>query len=557
MTLAFVARARNPAIASYRYRVLAPIRFLAERGHAAEVYEEARFDSYRTVVFSKAYRDEHLALARRLRQAGKRVVLDLCDDHFFNPNGVARYDKARRDLLAMIAEVDAVTCSTPVLAAAVKREVGLTRAPAVAPDVYEQAPVHDSAPTPMDRPARLLWYGRHASPNAQAGMADLLLIREHLVRASHKRPFELIVCSDSAALFDQLFKAFPVPVRYVEWSPVSFAEELGRADAVLIPLSDNPFVAAKTHNRLSLALSAGVPVVADRLDSYEPFAPFCRLGDWPHGLEAVLLRPLEERARAGGAKAYLEAHWSARAVAPQWKAALGLEPDGVTGRRITIEPGPAIVGAAKWLRAERRNERPWLLVGEAANPEDVATARRQGFLVMTLGAAAAWVEADLGYVVNAELMAEQGEALAAHARAVLVPLDLHSDGWAAGRALRSWAADLPVLDQLQEDYRLVRFDLWTGGGGVEGDFGSEEVPLRLLAAAGVRRVRHLGLLETAAATTGFDGLTTIAERNGGGVGALLAASGMSYAPYVADRTEPMAEAMPAASRPSLSSTSPG
>ncbi len=555
MTLAFVARARDPAIASYRYRVLAPIQFLTERGHAAEVYEEARFDSYRTVVFSKAYRAEHQALARRLRQAGKRVVLDLCDDHFFNPGRLARYDKARGELLEMIGLTDAVICSTPVLAAAVRREAGLTKAPAVAPDVYQRASVDASDPTPLDQPARLLWYGRHASPNAPAGMADLLLIRDQLATASHTRPLELIVCSDSAALFDDLFKGFPVPARYVEWSPASFAEELGRADAVLIPLSDNPFVAAKTHNRLSLALSAGVPVVADRLDSYEPFAPFCRLGDWRQGLEAVLTRPHEERARASGARAYLEAHWSARAVAPQWEAAMGLAPGS---RRMTIEPGPAIVEAARWLSAERRNERPWLLVGAAARAEDVAVARRQGFLVMALGAAATRVEADLAYVVDAELIAEGGEALAAQARALLVPQDLHNDGWAAGRTLRSWAADLPVLRQLHEDDRLVRFALWTGGGdGVEGDFASDEVPLRLLAAAGVRRVHRLGLPEAGATTTGFEGLTTLAERNGGGVAALLAASGMSYGGYDPARAAAMAEAIPLASRPSRSSTSPG
>ena len=56
MTLAFVARAADPAIASFRYRVLAPIAFLTARGHAAELYDPARSEAYQTVVFSKAYR---------------------------------------------------------------------------------------------------------------------------------------------------------------------------------------------------------------------------------------------------------------------------------------------------------------------------------------------------------------------------------------------------------------------------------------------------------------------------------------------------------------------
>ncbi|MEI9964322.1 MAG: hypothetical protein WDM92_06090 [Caulobacteraceae bacterium] len=260
MTLAFKARSNDPQVASYRYRVLEPIRFLGARGHAVELYDEARFARYAAVVFCKAYGREDQALARRLRDAGKRVILDLCDDHFHNPRNLPKYRAARADLLAMIALADRVTCSTPVLARSVKLAAGLAQAPAVAPDAFEQAPVAAGPPTPLDRPARLLWFGRHGSPNAEAGMADLLLIRAALAEAYGKRPFELVVCSDSRPLFEQLFDPFPVPARYVDWTPDSFAIELARADGVLIPLSDNPFVAAKTHNRLTLALSAGVPV---------------------------------------------------------------------------------------------------------------------------------------------------------------------------------------------------------------------------------------------------------------------------------------------------------
>ncbi len=558
MTLAFVARARDPAIASFRYRVLAPIQFLTDRSHAVELYDEARFDQYDTVVFSKAYRAEHQALARRLRKAGKTALLDLCDDHFFNPNGLASYDQARTDLLAMIKAVDAVICATPVLAAAVQREAGLASTPAIAPDVFEQAEARVCAPSPPDRPARLLWFGRHASPNASAGMSDLMLICDDLADAYAKRPFELVVCSDSRPLFDELFGAFPIPARYVEWSPETFTDELGRADAVLIPLSDNPFVAAKTHNRLSLALSAGVPVVADRLDSYAPFAPYCRIGDWAAGLEAVLLRPLEERARAAGALEYLQANWSSSAVAIQWEVALGLAP-AVGGRaRMTVEPGRPIPHALAWLASERRNERSWLLAGEEASLEAVTAARRQGFLVMSVDGAMA--DADVACVIDAETLVRQGEALTGAARVLMLPSDVHLNGWATGRSLASWAADMPALWRMREDDRLVQFDLWTGGrGGIEGDVRGVEVPLRLLANAGVRLVRTLGLRAAPRASAGFDGLSSIAERRGGGVAALLASRRISFGPYDPDPASaaPTLAAIPAASNPTRSSTSAG
>jgi hypothetical protein len=531
-TIAFKARVNDEAIASYRYRVLEPIRFLSARGHAVELFDEARFDHYGLVVFSKAYKAEDQVLAKRLKAAGKRVLLDLCDDHFFNPRDLEKYRRARQDLLAMIALADGVVCSTPVLAKTIKDEAGLAVSPSVAPDVYEQAPVTAAQPGPPDRPAKLLWFGRHGSPNAEAGMADLSLIQDDLARAAARRPFELVVMSDSREAFETLAKDFPVPLGYVDWNPASFAAELGQCDGVVIPLSDNRFVAAKTHNRLSLALSAGVPVVADRIDAYTEFEPFCWLGEWREGLEAVLMKPQEARARAAGARAYLEAHWSAEAVAPQWEAALGL--NGQTKpapARIMVEEGASPPDIDFWLARERRNSRAWLLAGDEAPVEAAAVARAEGMLVLSLGRAFARVEADLALVIDTEILEADAELLERNARFLLVPNDLHQRGWASGRSLNSWAVDLPVLRRFAEEDRLVSFGLWTGGAGVFGDVEGEEIPLRLLANAGVREARTLGLAPRAPSCTGFEGLASLWERTAGGVPELVRERRIRLSPY--------------------------
>lgn len=527
MTLAFKARTEDPAVASFRYRVLEPMVFLRARGHAVELYRPARFDAYDAVVFSKAYGARDLQLARRLKAAGKRVILDLCDDHFHNPEGLPKYEASRRKLIAMIRLADAVVCSTPVLAEAVRREAKLDATPAVAPDVYEQAAVSAGAPTPLDRPARLLWFGRHGSPNAPAGMGDLLLIRDALAGAFAERPFEVVACSDSRERFDALFgpgsgQAFVAPMRYAPWTPDRFTAELGAADAVIIPLSDNPFVAAKTHNRLTLALSAGVPVVADPLDSYREFAPFAFIDDWAAGLETVLLRPEGARAKAAGAREYLEANWSAQAVAPRWEEALGLP----AGRPPEASDATATTDVADWLAGEGRAERPWLLAGEDADPGAVAQARAAGYLVMSLGRAFQRIAADLAYVIDAEDLAADPAALERNVRVLLTPKDLHVRGAASGRGLESWAADLPALARFLNEGRLVSFELWTGRGqGVFGDTEGEAIPLKLLAGAGATTVRSLGVPRRAPSATGFEALTSVLDRQGGPGEAL------SYGPY--------------------------
>ena len=515
MTLAFKARVQDPTVASYRYRVLEPIGFLKARGQAVEEFDEAYLDRYRTVVFSKAYGPEDRKLARRLKASGKRVMLDLCDDHFFNPSDLPKYREARESLLAMIAICDKVVCSTPVLARSVQANAGLAETPGVAPDAYEQAAVSAGPPTPPDQPARLLWFGRHGSPNAPAGMADLLLVKDRLVEALALRPFELVICSDSEERFREVAAELEIPTRFVAWTPPSFAAELAIADAVLIPLSDNPFVAAKTHNRLTLSLSAGVPVIADRLDSYDEFAPFAWIGDWGAGLEAVLSRPAEARARAADALPYLKQNWSPEAVAPLWEAALGLPVKPREPGRVVTPPLRPVTPAWAWFAKEGRARRPWLLAGEAAEPEAVAAARRDGVLVMSLDATCARFDCDLAYVVDAETFENHGEALLARAAFVVVPSDLHAAGWASGRSLASWGADLSALADLRAQGRLVRFDLWTGSPhGLEGDFATEEVPQRVLTKAGVIEVRTLGLRPPEPSVAGFEDLPPIKLRAG-------------------------------------------
>ena len=515
MTLAFKARVQDPTIASYRYRVLEPIGFLRARGQAVEAFDEAYLDRYRTVVFSKAYGPEDRKLARRLKAAGKRVILDLCDDHFFNPADLPKYREARESLKAMIAICDKVVCSTPVLARSVQANAGLAETPAVAPDAYEQATVTIGPPTPPDQPARLLWFGRHGSPNAPAGMADLTLVKDRMAEALALRPFELVICSDSEDRYREVAAGLGVPTRFVTWGPGSFAAELAQADAVLIPLSANPFVAAKTHNRLTLALSAGVPVIADHLDSYDEFTPFAWIGDWAAGLEAVLLRPAEARARAAEALPYLKQNWAPEAVAPLWEAALDLPAKPREAGRVVTPLLRPVTPAWAWFAREGRARRPWLLAGEAAEPEAVAAGRRDGALVMSFGTAFERFACDLAYVVDAEIFEAHGEALLANAAFVLVPSDLHGHGWASGRSLASWGADVPALAELRAQGRLVRFDLWTGSpDGVDGDFSTDEVPMALLRKAGAARVSTLGLTTPQPSATGFEVLETVAARRG-------------------------------------------
>jgi len=383
----------DPSVASFRYRVLKPVEVLSRRGHAIELFDERHLASYDKVVFSKAYGSEDQALARRLRKEGREVILDLCDNHFYNPYGLTVYERARSDLLTMLPLASTVVCSTPALAREVRREAALTSLPTIVGDMFEDAGIQRTPPHRQSNfKPRLLWFGLHGSPNAPSGMEDVQCIAGELERQSRSTPFDLVVVSNSREKFEKIVAPLPFASRYVEWTPAAFADELSKAHAVVLPLSANPFVACKTHNRLSLSLAAGVPVVADIIESYREFAPFCYLSCWSDGLGAVLRDSQSARARAARARSYLETHWGASAVAIQWERALGILPLGKTTKlqehdrahgELRLAPTGVLLGWAHDPRSPKRVREVQLIVnGEirATTPADLPAVSREHHL---------------------------------------------------------------------------------------------------------------------------------------------------------------------------------
>lgn len=328
MQVGWVSSVQDRRVASFRYRVEAPAAGLRARGHQVEVLDPAKADSYDVVVFSKAYSREHLAFARTVKKRGARVIFDICDNHFYNPYDLPKYRRAREEIGEMMAIADRVICSTPTLASVVRDEIDGAFEPIVIGDVVERFKPRRRAVS-ADRPLQLTWFGSHGSPNAPSGMTDLLLIREELEALAARRAVELTVCSNSRDKFDQTIAPMGLPTRYVEWSLEGFPKMLADADAAILPMNINPFTACKTHNRLTTALYAGVPVIASGIDSYQEFGAFCTLDDWGGGFQAVVDGHDEERQRALASRAHIDQRWTIEALASQWEAALALSPKGM------------------------------------------------------------------------------------------------------------------------------------------------------------------------------------------------------------------------------------
>src|SRR5207249_212740 len=128
MRIAWKPRFADPRVASTRLRCFTILSGLRRLGYSCELFEPRRADRYAVVVYAKRYDDASCEEACRLKERGTRVVLDVCDNHFFNPGGLPKYREIGGQLLRMMGVVDRVVASTDALAEVLRRE-----SPAVAP----------------------------------------------------------------------------------------------------------------------------------------------------------------------------------------------------------------------------------------------------------------------------------------------------------------------------------------------------------------------------------------------------------------------------------------
>lgn len=326
MLVGWIAKSKNPKVASVRYRCHTPIRTLTQRGFPVEIYQDAEKKSYSLVIFSKVYSPKEQELALQLKRKGVRVALDLCDNHFYNPRNLPAYIEAAKNLRAMLELVDCCICSTQTL----KNEVlqAMPNAPQiyVVGDAVEELPLLRREWWPSFRKKRpvLLWQGIHGVPNADCGMLDILKIKDALANAAKVHDFELTVLSNSREKFKSHIAPLPFPTRYLEWSLPRLRRLLDEAAAVLIPVTPNSFTLCKSNNRLTLPLSYGVPVVADSIPSYSEFAPYVFLDQWEDGLKAILERQPLVAAKTERGREYVLENFSAEHLGVQWENALNV-----------------------------------------------------------------------------------------------------------------------------------------------------------------------------------------------------------------------------------------
>ena len=291
---------------------------------------------YRAVVFSKVYDRAALAAAASLKAAGARVILDLCDNHFYGEeiNPVVRERAGRIE--AMIQRADVVVTSTDALKSQVEARFPRARGRSVViPDYLEELP--STRLSLFDRLAlrrlerffaetphslRLIWFGNHGGGPIPAGMVDLERIRRSVEAHAVQSPVTLTVMSNSHHKYRRLIRPWAAPTTYVSWTVGRADPVMRRHDVAVIPINRNPFTVAKTLNRPATAILAGLGVIADAIPSYEELRPFIPLDDWPKGLRQYAdIRPAADPQLAA-ARTHLLETYKRETISGLWRTVL-------------------------------------------------------------------------------------------------------------------------------------------------------------------------------------------------------------------------------------------
>lgn len=270
--------------ASVRVRCLAPCDALAAAGWSSELFSPDRAHRYDLVVFQKAYDEDSLRLAQELKRRGVRLVLDICDNHLYNPAARTHLAARAERLLRMLEIVDAASVSTPALADALPdvHQPVLRVDDALDPLLKEAAGVDGGGRLPAALPRqreerlRVVWFGMQTS--------DLDLVGQELAVIHSELPLQLTAIGNSRRSARGFGRRSGVPVRFRGWRQNSFARALREHHVAIIPVAKNPFTAVKTSNRVVTSLLLGIPAVVSQIPSYEEFSGCVLVEDFTHNV---------------------------------------------------------------------------------------------------------------------------------------------------------------------------------------------------------------------------------------------------------------------------------
>lgn len=199
----------------------------------------------------------------------------------------------------------------------------------------------------------------------------------------------------------------------------------------------------------------------------------------------------------------------------------------------------------RWWSEIEGGEGTWLILGKGPTFDRLKDQDVSEMRTIALNHAITHVPADVASVIDLDVVADCAQAIDRNAKALLMPRYPHVDYKASDRPLEDFFGELPVLEKLDREGRLIWYHLGSGrpvAGSPRIPLGkfSAEVIVHLLATLGVRRIRTLGVDGGTAYSGSFDEEKKLANRQSSfdiqwqGITRVVRQHGIDYAPLTSE-----------------------
>jgi Glycosyl transferase family 8 len=216
-----------------------------------------------------------------------------------------------------------------------------------------------------------------------------------------------------------------------------------------------------------------------------------------------------------------------------------------------------MIGLMEWAAISGVDDRPWLILGKGPTFSRHVDFDLSAFNLLALNHVVRELKVDVAHAIDLDVVADCSEAILANARWLVMPRRPHVDCAPSGKKLEEFFAELPVLQQLSEQGRLVWYDLELGSSArprgrrpvIGARWFSSEAALNVLAAIGASKIRSLGIDGGRGYSKSFqdlEGTTMLANTHSTfdiqfeEIAGIVNRNSLDYAPLVEpDRPEPM------------------
>jgi glycosyltransferase involved in cell wall biosynthesis len=141
---------------------------------------------------------------------------------------------------------------------------------------------------------KVVWFGNFGASHSNFGIFSLRPTLKSLRAVNAELALELVVISNSEAIYRALVHDCGFPTRFAQWSPETVYSELASAHAALLTTGDDGFSEVKSSSRVLQAFAAGVPVITAKGSAIAEFDDAIAIGRMKDALRACL-GPSRER----------------------------------------------------------------------------------------------------------------------------------------------------------------------------------------------------------------------------------------------------------------------